>query len=117
MTHLLYDEAQVAQAAHEVIRCLQMFNEEAVVLPHWEDLDEDYRQGTISSVRQAAAGMSPAEIHTLWVKAKTDAGWTYGEVKDPGAKTSPDIRLFRLLSYASVLKDNVFPVMVRLMSA
>lgn len=51
---------------------------------------------------------SPEELHDDWVLAYATMGWTYGEVRDPVAKTHPDMVPFNMLEQREQDKDAVF---------
>lgn len=51
---------------------------------------------------------SPDELHQDWVKAYEAMGWTYGEYRDPEAKTHPDMVPYDQLGQLERDKDSVF---------
>jgi hypothetical protein len=50
----------------------------------------------------------PEELHDDWVRAYEEMGWTWGEVRDPEAKTHPDMVPFDQLDPRERDKDAVF---------
>jgi hypothetical protein len=50
----------------------------------------------------------PEELHDDWVRAYEDMGWVYGKVRDPVAKTHPDMVPFHQLGWEEQNKDAVF---------
>lgn len=51
---------------------------------------------------------SPEELHNDWWKAYIDMGWVYGPVRDPIAKTHPDMVPYDELGREEKDKDAVF---------
>lgn len=51
---------------------------------------------------------SPEELHDDWVRAYKAMGWKYGPVRDPGARTHPDMVPFDQLDPRERDKDAVF---------
>lgn len=57
---------------------------------------------------------SPEELHDDWVRAYEEMGWTYGPVRDPEAKTHPDMVPFGDLGPAEQIKDRVFVLLCQI---
>lgn len=51
---------------------------------------------------------SPEELHDDWVKSYEAMGWKYGSVRDPEAKTHPDMVPYDELEFLERIKDDVF---------
>lgn len=51
---------------------------------------------------------SPKVLHDDWWQAYIDMGWVYGEVRDPIAKTHPDMVEYEDLGWEEQVKDEVF---------
>lgn len=51
---------------------------------------------------------SPEELHDDWVIAYDAMGWQYGPIRDPVAKTHPDMVSFAALGFREQIKDAVF---------
>lgn len=82
-----------------------------IVPEHWLDRDEKFRTQFLNIIERQMGEMrsgSPEELHGGWVQAYIDMGWTYGEVRDPEAKTHPDMVPFDRLERREQDKDAVF---------
>ena len=51
---------------------------------------------------------SPEELHGSWMQAYFLNGWTYGEIRDPEARTHPDLVPYAQLGQLEQDKDSVF---------
>lgn len=78
------------------------------VLPHWDDLDESYRESARAGVRQALAGSTPEDLHASWLKERTAQGWIYGAVLDREKKIHPNLVRYSALPPAQQTKDALF---------
>ena len=56
---------------------------------------------------------TPEQSHEGWLKVKQEEGWTYGEVKDPEAKTHPCFLPYAELPANQRVKDWMFGSVVR----
>lgn len=85
---------------------------EAPIIPEpWQDRDEAFRKqfcDVIDMMCSDARKSSPEELHNDWWDAYKDMGWEYGEVRDPIAKTHPDMVPFDELEPREQAKDAVF---------
>lgn len=108
MGDLLYRQAQfVYEAARIAAECA-----EAPVIPErWEDREEAFTKQFVEVIKRQCGPMrssSPEELHGEWVQAYIDMGWTYGETRDIGAKTHPDMIAYEQLGQLEKDKDAVF---------
>lgn len=91
---------------------LQAIAVSAPVVPEpWETRPKDFRKQMREVIERQMGPMrsgSPEELHGGWVQAYIDMGWTYGEVRDPEAKTHPDMVPFVALTKREQDKDAVF---------
>lgn len=97
----------IAEVCHEANRVLQKQFKQPVS-PPWDELDTDTRESVLDGVRRALSGATPQEMHDNWVLNYTDMGWVYGEEKDKGLKTHPNLVPYRDLSNAEKFKDKLF---------
>lgn len=76
-----------------------------------------WRQAPVWQVESAVHGVefhlanpdaSPSASHDNWLKEKIEAGWVYGDEKDPEAKTHPCIVPFEQLPPEQQAKDHLF---------
>lgn len=103
----------VARIAHEVNRayCAALGDESQ---PAWNDAPDWQRQSALNGVRfhldnpNADASAS----HENWFKEKAAAGWVFGLVKDPVAKTHPCCVPFTNLPRSQQAKDHIFRAIV-----
>jgi hypothetical protein len=82
--------------------------------PSWEDAPDWQRESAINGVlfHQDNPLANPIDSHESWMKEKLEAGWTYGAVKDPDAKTHPCILPYHELPLEQRLKDSLFMAIV-----
>jgi len=81
--------------------------------PPWEDAPEWQRASAISGVQGLIDGTtSPAGLHERWAAEKRADGWTYGEVKDPEARTHPCLVPYDDLPPEQRRKDALFLAVV-----
>ena len=109
-----YTDAQIAHICHEANRALQIENGETEdVSPHWLDgIPPWQKDSALEGVKHARDGMSPELLHDKWCEFKTADGWTYGEQKDPVAKTHPCLVPYDDLPESQKSKDRVFGAIV-----
>ena len=104
---------QVAQIAHEINKSycesIADFSQTS-----WEDAPQWQKDSAINGVtfhiENPNAGADAS--HNSWLKEKVDAGWVYGEIKDPEAKTHPCIVAFEMLPTFQQSKDYLFKQVV-----
>ena len=78
----------------------------------WEDAAQWQRDSALSGVKVARDGATPEEQHNAWIEAKLDDDWTYGDVKDPEAKTHPCLVAYGKLPPEQRAKDALFIAIV-----
>ena len=78
--------------------------------PSWEDAPAWQRESAIDGVvfHQRNAHARPSASHENWMAQKEADGWTFGEVKDPEAKTHPCMVPFGELPVEQQRKDYLF---------
>jgi hypothetical protein len=102
----------IAKVCHEVNRAFCEANGDHTQ-KSWEEADEWQKESTIKGVEFAiAANRTPEDQHEAWLKEKTEAGWVYGEIKDPEKKTHPYIIPFGQLPQTEKTKDFLFVAVV-----
>jgi len=106
---------QIAQTAHAANRALQHIAGDPNPSPPWEDAPQDQRDSAIAGIRTALDGATPEEQHQAWVEHKIAHGWTYGEVKDPEARTHPCLVPYADLPPEQRVKDAVYIAIVKAM--
>lgn len=103
----------VAQVAHEANRAWCLANGDTSQ-PSWENAPDWQRESAINGVHfhidNTEAGDSAS--HDNWMDEKRAAGWVYGEVKDPDAKTHPCMLPFEQLPPEQQAKDRLFRAIV-----
>jgi hypothetical protein len=101
--------SQIAQICHEANRTLcQIMGDDSQ--PAWDDAPKWQRDSAMNGVVAIDEGkiQGAGDSHVSWSKEKLADGWTYGEVKDPVAKTHPCLVPFDELPYHQQLKDHLF---------
>lgn len=103
------DIQEIARICHEVNRglCIGLGDNSQ---PAWEDAPDWQKESAVNGVTAIVEGRvnAPEDSHNGWSREKIEAGWTYGEVKDPAAKTHPCLVPFHDLPPAQQLKDMLF---------
>ena len=84
----------------------------APVVPEpWFERDEVFRSQMLSVIEMMCGPDRKhdlEELHDDWIRAYEAMGWTYGPVRDPIAKTHPDMVPFGELEPRERDKDAVF---------
>lgn len=104
----LSDE-QIAKVCHEQNRAyceVQGDNTQ----PSWESAPAWQQESAVKGVQAIREGRvtNPEDSHNSWLAEKREAGWVYGEVKDPETKTHPCIVEYGELPAAQRVKDRLF---------
>ena len=108
------DAVKIAEVAHETNRAycetIGDFSQ-----PSWHNAPDWQAKSAINGVQfhldNPDAGCSGS--HENWLKEKTEAGWKYGEVKDPEKKEHPCFVPYRNLPAEQRVKDALFVGVVR----
>ena len=108
--------ATIARAAHEANRALCLAHGDASQRA-WDDAEEWQRKSAIEGVAVALAGATPEQQHDAWSASKIADGWTFGEVKDPAAKTHPCLIPYEALPPHQRAKDGLYIGVVKAMAA
>lgn len=81
-------------------------------LPHWDMLDETYRESSRKGVAAALDDATPQAMHESWAAERTSQGWVYGPVLDRAAKVHPNLIPYSELPVAQQRKDALFLAVV-----
>lgn len=83
--------------------------------PSWEDAPQWQKDSAMNGVmyHRDNPDSTQEDSHKSWMTEKLDAGWKYGEVKDPEAKTHPCITEYLNLPLEQQRKDALFLSIVR----
>ena len=104
-----HDFEAIAKIAHEINRayCASIGDDSQ---PSWENAPEWQRVSAINGVRfhSENPNATPEASRNNWLKEKAGAGWKYGEVKDPEAKTHPCFLPYSELPQEQRSKDYLF---------
>ena len=91
---------------------LQAIAVDAPIVPEpWPEREEPFRaqfRDVIEMMCGPDRKADPEELHDDWVRAYEEMGWRYGPVRDPEAKTHPDMVPFDQLEQREQDKDAVF---------
>lgn len=105
---------KAAEAAHEVnrayCRALGDYSQ-----PPWSEAPKWQRESAVAGVTGIVRhpDRTPEESHENWCLNKREAGWRYGEDKDPEEKTHPCLVGYEELPAAQRAKDALFGATVR----
>lgn len=82
--------------------------------PAWVDAPQWQKDSAIAGVGWVIENPHAPEsaVHESWLAAKIADGWTYGEVKDPIAKTHPCMKPYGELPRNQTDKDRLFKAIV-----
>jgi hypothetical protein len=101
----------IAEAIYEACRQEASDSGRPIVPELWANRDEAFRTqfiATIERICQPGYETTPEQEHESWMQAYLDMGWQYGEVRDPVAKTHPDMVPFSELPESERQKDAIF---------
>lgn len=96
---------------YEAARLAAMAAGAPIVPERWDDRPEEFREQmrpVIDMMCGPDRKSSPEELHDDWVKAYEAMGWTHAEIRDPIAKTHPDMVPYGDLGTLEQDKDAVF---------
>lgn len=100
-----------ARFVYEAARVQASLVSAPVVPEPWYQRDEAFRVQFLDVIEMMCGPdrkSSPEELHDDWVKAYEEMGWRYGPIRDPEAKTHPDMVPFDQLEQREQDKDAVF---------
>ncbi len=99
----------IAQLAHEANRayCVSIDDDSQQA---WEDAPDWQKTSAIDGVRKLIMDRTTTARHSheSWMAHKRADGWSYGEVKDPEAKTHPCFVPYDELPEEQKVKDHIF---------
>lgn len=104
---MLADEA-ISAIAYEAQRAYNDVIRNPWVDPPWTAIEQWYRRAYVHGVQGVLAGLTPRQLHERWHAYYTRLGWHYGTVRDPAAKTHPNLVDWDLLPPAQQAKDVLF---------
>lgn len=102
---------QIARVCHEANRGWCEANGDSAQRP-WEQAEDWQRDSAIAGVKVARDGATPEQQHQAWLEARLGDGWTFGDVKDPEAKTHPCLVPYVKLPPEQQAKDALFVAIV-----
>lgn len=115
MNHL--SRTQIAEVCHEVNRAYCEALGDASQ-PSWSEAPQWQKDSAMLGVDlHCTKDVGPEASHVSWMAQKLVDGWTYGEVKDPEAKTHPCIMPFDQLPKEQQAKDFIFRAVVHALRA
>lgn len=104
---------QIAEIAHNVNKA---YCEAAgdMSQPTWADQTPELKAAAIEGVELHLKNpnVSAEESHNAWMAEKTEAGWKFGDSKDPTAKEHPAMVPWAELDVAIKSKDYIFKAVV-----
>jgi hypothetical protein len=107
-------EETIAKVCHEANRAYCAAIGDLSQVP-WEGAAAWQRESAVNGVRfiRDNPGAPPSASHDSWLAEKKAAGWRYGEVKDPEAKTHPAFLPYDQLPTEQKAKDYIFGAIAR----
>ena len=107
----------IARVVHEALRAFRAANGEPS-LPAWSQAPRWMIKSTLEGVkfRIENPAAPPSAQHVQWMQEKAVAGWSYGPVRDDGAKTHPMMVPYAKLPDSEKRKDHLFGAVVRALS-
>lgn len=115
---MAFNDEEIARVVHETnrayCRILGDFSQEP-----WENAPQWQRDSAVAGVAaiRANPATTPRESHEGWLRHKEADGWTYGPIKDVGAKTHPCFVPYDELPAEQRVKDSLFGGVVRALLA
>lgn len=105
----------IARTCHEANKTICDHFEENSDQVHWNELSDEDKKAGFDGVKEIINNpdLTPKESHDRWRKSKEESGWTYGEEKDPDAKTHPLMIPYEELTDEHQLKDEMFIAIVK----
>lgn len=104
----------IARTCHEVNRayCASQGDHSQLA---WDDAPQWQRDSAVTGALYALGhpDATPADSHNSWLAEKRRDGWTFGQTKDPVAKTHPCFVGYDELPAAQKAKDYIFLAIVR----
>jgi hypothetical protein len=112
---------RATQWVYEAARLEAIASSRPIVPEPWEQRDQAFREQMVKYVGKLAKQWvasarlpTPEEAHESWTREYERMGWRYGPVRDPVAKTHPDMVSFDALPKAERDKDAIFLGLVEL---
>jgi hypothetical protein len=106
----------IAVIIHEAHRGLQQWLEDTYPSQPWAPLEDWHRGMIINRVRLIQQGFPREYVQQIWVDIMTEMGWEYGKVKDPIAKTHPNMKPWGELPWWEQQKMNLAYVITERMT-
>jgi len=107
----------IAEMCHEVNRLWCIQNGDLTQTP-WNEAAQWQKEAAITGVEFHLENPDApvSATHEAWLADKIEAGWTYGDVKDPVKKTHPCLLPYHELPEFEQKKDALFSAIVRALS-
>jgi len=107
----------IAKMCHEVNKSWCEVNGDFTQKP-WDKAPQWQKDSAIAGVEFRLNNLDAPDSaqHDSWLETKIQDGWTYGEVKDPIAKTHPCILPYHELPEFEKKKDALFSAIVMALS-
>lgn len=100
-----------AMFIYEAARWQAIAAEAPIVPEPWQQREQAFRDQFLPVIDMMCGPdrkSSPEELHDDWVRAYEAMGWRYGPVRDPQARTHPDMVPYGDLEQREQDKDAVF---------
>lgn len=100
-----------AEFVYEGARIAAIAAKAPIIPEPWAEREQPFKDQFLEVIERQCGPYrlgSPKNLHDDWVKAYRDMGWRYGPVRDPVAKTHPDMVPYDQLGRLERDKDDVF---------
>lgn len=111
---MVKDLEAIAQVVHEAVRAWSSTHEQST-LPTWSEAPDWMKASSRDSVQFVLdhPDAGPGAQHKQWMAQRLAAGWTYGSVRDEGAKQHPMLIPFEDLPLFEKQKDALVCAIVK----
>ena len=108
---------KIAKLIYECCRIEAEIMERRIVPEEWSKRDSAFREQFVEHVAQYLTSPekplpTPKAAHDSWMESYKAMGWKYGPIRDPEAKTHPDMVPYEELPQDERDKDEIFLIFV-----
>ncbi len=105
---------QIARVCHEANYGYCMAIGDTTGAVPWAEAPDWQKTSAVNGVTALRADpeMTPEQLHESWLAEKVAAGWVYGAVKDPAAKTHPCCVAYGELPLEQRMKNRLYRMVV-----
>lgn len=97
----------VGELLHEANRALCLAAGDESQVP-WCEASEEFQRSTFRAIKGLLGGSAtPEQAHDAWMRERLAAGWVFGLIKDPIARTNPALVPYDQLPVLQKAKDHL----------